>query len=144
MTRIIPPFLLVSYNFPTNLDKNIEFYALILVSLHGYNNIRKLQYEIIGEEIRALYQQLQTISSPLLSEVHFTYDINQEDHDKVWYDIDNLMVQRFPSLSIVTIEWMFFRQIAWVEYVSRSAKCFPKLHQRGILRTILPPADYLL
>ena len=91
-----------------------------------------------------LYQQLQTISSPLLSEVHFTYDINKEDHDKVWYDIDNLMVQSFPSLSIVTIEWLGVGRIAWVKYVSMSAEYLPKLHQKGILRTILPEARYLL
>ena len=117
---------------------------MILVSLHGCNNIRKLQYEIIGEEILKLYQQLQTISSPLLSELHFTYDINQEDHDKVWYDIDNLMVQNFPSLSIVTIEWLGVGRIAWVEYVSKSAKSCPKLHEKGILRTVLPQGNHLL
>ena len=144
MKMIMPPFLLVSYNFPTNLDKNIEFYALILVSLHGYNNIRKLQYEIIGEEIWGLYQQLQTISSPLLSEVHFQYYIYQEEHLKLWYDIDNLMVQSFPSLSVVTIEWIEDESIAWVECVSRSVKFLPKLHQKGLLHTILPRLDRFL
>ena len=117
---------------------------MILASLHGCNNIRRLQYEIKGKEIVELYQQLQTISSSLLSEVHFTYDINQEDHDKVWYDIDKLMVQNFPSLSIVTIEWIDGERIAWVECVSRSVKFLPKLHQKGILHTILPQAHRLL
>ena len=117
---------------------------MILVSLHGYNNIRKLQYEIIGEEIWGLYQQLQTISSPLLSEVHFIYHIYQEEHLKLWYDIDDLMVQSFPSLSVVTIEWLKFATIAWKDCVSRSANYFPKLHQKGILRTILPQVECLL
>ena len=116
----------------------------MILALHGYNNIRKLRYEIFGKEILGLYQQLQTISSTFLSEVHFTYEIKEEEHLKLWYDIDNLMVQSFPSLSNVTIEWLGVGVIAWVEYVSMSAEFLPKLHQKGMLRTILPQPRYLL
>ena len=117
---------------------------MILASLHGCNNIRRLQYEIKGKEIVELYQQLQTISSPLLSEVHFIYHIDQEEHLKLWCDIDNLMVKNFLSLSIVTIEWLYPAGVAWEDCVSRSANYFPRLHQSGILCTVLPQGDYLL
>ena len=115
----------------------------MILALHGCNNIRKLQYETDGKDILEVHQQLQTISSTLLSEVHFTSGI-EEEHMKLWCDIDNLMARNFPSLSIVTIEWIEDESIAWVECVSRSVKFLPKLHQKGLLRTILPRLDRFL
>ena len=96
-------------------------------------------------ELSEIHQQLQTVSSSLISEVNFTfhYDEYSVDDDiyKTLNDIDHLIIQNFPALLIVTIKWIptLLERITWDDCVSHSAKALPKLHQKGILRPLLPP-----
>ena len=97
-------------------------------------------------ELSEIHQQLQTVSSSLITEVNFKYyDWGNYNGYRDWNDIDNLMIQNFPALVIVTITWIPppKKRITWVDCVSRSVKALPKLHQKGILRTLLPPPDNL-
>ena len=116
---------------------------LNLVSLDGLNNLRKLQYAIDGSQISKIYDQLRTVSSSLISEVDFKCRPMRENdgHYKHWNYIDHLMIQSFPALLIVTITWIpnLPGIITWNDCVSRSVKALPKLHQKGILRPLLPP-----
>ena len=84
----------------------------------------------------------------MISEVNFTshYDFNiYDDTYKTLNDIDHLMIQNFPALLIVTMTWIPFHglRITWDDCVSCSVKALPKLHQKGILRPILPPPESL-
>ena len=120
-----------------------------LVSLNGLNNLRKLQYDISPGSLFGIWQQLQTISSSLISEVNFTYTnlftVYQYHSDRHWGNIDTLMADKFSALSVVTIEWRVAtgRTVAWDHCVSQSIAALPKLHQKGILRPLLPPQDEL-
>ena len=120
-------------------------YNLHLVSLHGLNNLRKLHYGIYQSELSGIHQQLQTVSSSLISEVNFRFYSNEysvnDDTYKTLNDIDHLIIQNFPALLIVTITWTPYHRdtITWDDCVSRSVKALPKLHQKGILRPLLPP-----
>ena len=120
---------------------------LNLVSLHGLNNLRKLQYDIDISQLSEIHQQLQTVSSSLISEVNFTYDdsVGPDHGYKDWNEIDNLVMKNFPALLRVTIEWIPFKrnQITWDDCVSHSVAALPKLHQKGILHPLLPPPFYL-
>ena len=121
---------------------------LNLVSLHGLNNLRKLQYDIDISQLSEIHQQLQTVSSSLISEVNFTlyseFHINDATY-KTLDDIEHLMIHSLPALLVVTLTWFppYGQQITWDDCVSRSVKALPKLHQKGILRTLLPPPDKL-
>ena len=119
---------------------------LDLFSLHGLNNLRKLQYDIDGSQLSEIHRQLQTVSSSLISEVNFTHylRVNDDEHRK-WNDIDHFMIQNFPALFIVTMTWilLFGEKITWDDCVSRSVRALPKLHQKGILRPLFPPPYYL-
>ena len=90
-----------------------------------------------------VHQQLRTVSSPLISEVNFTYDHgdNRDDDYGCWGDIDTLMTQKFSALTIVTIEWRIqtWGTVAWDHSISQSVAALPKLHQKGILHPLLPP-----
>ena len=121
-----------------------------LVSLNGLNNLRKLQYDISPGSLFGIWQQLQTISSSLISEVNFTYAhlTEREDSYRYWGDIDTLMADRFSALSVVTIEWtvlpgMTQEKVTWDHCISQSIAALPKLHQKGILRPLMPPQAYL-
>ena len=120
---------------------------LNLVSLHGLNNLRKLQYDEDISRLSGIHQQLRTISSSLISEVNFKYyDSDRGDHGyRYWNDIDNLMIQNFPALVIVTMTWIppYVPKITWDDCVSHSVRALPKLHQKGILRPLLPPPENL-
>ena len=120
-----------------------ESRSLTFVSLHGCNNIRKLQYRFSSNELAKLHKHLQTVSSSLISEVHFTYEERRPEPRKSWTDIENLMIHKFPSLSYVTIEWNSFREMTPAYYFSRCNDALPKLCQKGILRPILPPQGWL-
>ena len=115
------------------------------VPLHGLNNLRKLQYNIDANQLSQIYQQLQTVSSSLISEINFTYHHgdNGDNNYGSWGNIDTLMAERFSALSIVTIEWRvgFGRTVTWEHCVSQSIAALPKLHQKEILRSLLPPQD---
>ena len=117
------------------------------VSLHGLNNLKRLQFNIDTNQLSQIYQQLQTVSSPLISEVNFTYHHgeNGDNNYGCWGDIDTWMDVNFSALSIVTIEWRVAtgRTVAWDHCVSQSIAALPKLHQKGILRPLLPPQDEL-
>ena len=120
-----------------------------LVSLNGLNNLRKLEYDIHTELLSGVWQQLQTISSSLISEVNFTYTHNAGEGDsyRYWGNIDTLMTNKFSALSVVTIEWrvdtMFEDKVTWDHCISQSIAALPKLHQKGILRPLMPPPHYL-
>ena len=118
-----------------------------LASLHGLNNLKRLQYHINASQLFRTHQQLQTVSSTLISEVNFTYHHgdNKDNDYGCWDDIDTLMTERFSALSIVTIEWRvgFGRTVTWDHCISQSIAALPKLHQKGILRPLLPPQDEL-
>ena len=123
-------------------------YNVNLVSLNGFNNLRKLQYDIDTRFLSGVWQQLQTISSSLISEVNFTYTHNAgDDSYRYWGDIDTLMTNKFSALSVVTIEWRvdptFEEKATWDHCVSHCIAALPKLHQKGILRPLLPPPYYL-
>ena len=111
------------------------------------NNLRKLQYGIEGSQLSEIYQQLQTVSSSLISEVNFTYlhGDNKDNDYGCWGDIDTWMDDNFSALSIVTIEWRVAigRTVAWDHCVSQSIAALPKLHHKGIMRPLLPPQDEL-
>lgn len=132
----------VSHKLSCNLSKRAEYYDVNIVSLYGLNNLRKLQYHIQGGKLFQLHQQLQTISSSLISEVNFIYYPNddRDDNHEYWGDIDNLMIKKFPALRIVTMEldldvhW----RLPWARYNSKCIDALPKLHQKGILRAALP------
>ena len=111
-----------------------------IVSLYGFNNLRKLQYNIGVSQLSKLHQQLQTVSSSLISEVNFTFHCprNYGDDDG-WGDIDNLMIQNFPALSLATMIWIAETRVTWDHCVSRCVAALPRLHQKGILRPLLPP-----
>ena len=118
---------------------------LDVASLQGLNNLRKLQYNINAKKALSwLLQQLRTVSSALISEVNFTfdcqYDLNDDDYKNL-NDIDHLMIRNFPALLVVTLTWVphYSERITWDDCVSRSVKALPKLHQKGILRPLLPP-----
>ena len=117
------------------------------VSLHGLNDLRRLQYNINANQLSQIHQQLQTVSSSLISEVNFTYlhGDNKDNDYGCWGDIDTLMTERFLALSIVTIEWRvgFGRTVTWDHCVSQSIAALSKLHQKGILRPLPPPQDEL-
>ena len=112
-----------------------------LVSLNSLNNLRKLQYDIHTELLSGVWQQLQTISSSLISEVDFTYiHLGKKVYNyRYWGDIDTLMADKFPALSVVTIEWRFEERATWDFCISQSIAALPKLHQMGILRPLTPP-----
>ena len=118
-----------------------------LVSLHGLNNLRRLQYHINASQLFQIHQQLQTVSSTLISEVNFTYHHgeNGDNNYGCWGNIDTWMDDNFSALSIVTIEWRVAigRTVSWDHCVSQSIAALPKLHQKGILRPLLPPQDEL-
>ena len=119
---------------------------LDLFSLHGLNNLRKLQYDIDGSQLSGTHWQLRNVVFPLVSEVNFTY--HQAVNDGVsreWNDIDHLMIQNFPALLMVTMTWSprYEAKITWDDCVSRSFSALPKLHQKGILRPLLPPPHSL-
>ena len=121
---------------------------LDLFSLHGLNNLRKLHYDIDQSQLSEIHQQLQTVSSSLISEVNFTlhhgYRIVADTY-KTLNDIDHLIIQNFPALLIVTITWIpnLPGRITWNDCVSHSIAALPKLHHKGILRPLLPPLRYL-
>ena len=122
-------------------------YNMNLASLHGLNNLRRLQYNMDANQLSQIYQQLQTVSSSLISEVNFTYhhgDSKDDDYG-CWGDIDTLMTHKLSALSIVTIEWRVEsgRTVTWDHCISQSIAAVPKLHQKGILRPLLPPQDEL-
>ena len=120
------------------------------------NNLRKLQYNIYRSQLSEIHWQLQTISSSFISEVNFKYHhgggygSSNEDTIGRWNDLDDLMVQKFHTLSIVTITWIvegiengFRKRVTWDHCVSQCIAALPKLHQKGILRPLLPPPKYL-
>ena len=124
-----------------------------LASLHELNNLRKLQYDINLSEVSRLLQQLQTVSSSLISEVNFKYHHTSNDKDIIgrWNDLDDLMVQKFHTLAIVAITWIVedtendcAKRVTWDHCVSQCIAALPKLHQKGILFPLLPPPDYLM
>ena len=110
------------------------------------NNLRKLQYEIKMSQLSDIHRQLQTVSFALISEVNFTYSLmdNGGEH-REWDNIDHFMIQNFPALVIVTMTWipLYGMKITWDNCVSHSVKALPKLHQKGILRPLLPPPENL-
>ena len=116
-----------------------------LVSLNGLNNLRKLQYDIHPGLLSGVWQQLQTVSSSLISEVNFTYLqlTESEDSYRYWGNIDTLMADKFSALSVVTIEWRVDtipeEEVTWDHCISQSIAALPKLHQKGILRPLMPP-----
>ena len=95
-------------------------------------------------QLSKIHQQLQTVSSSLISEVNFKYYHRSNDKDTIgrWNDLDNLMGQKFHTLSIVTITWIEYG-VTWDHCVSQCIAALPKLHQKGILRPLLPPPKYL-
>ena len=116
------------------------------------NSLRKLQYNINVSQLSKIHQQLQTVSSSFISEVNFKYHCGSDDKDTFgrWNDLDDLMVQKFHTLSIVTITWIvqdaesgFSKGVTWDHCVSQCIAALPKLHQKGILRPLLPPPKYL-
>ena len=97
-------------------------------------------------ELSEIHQQLQTVSSSLITEVNFKYHDWSDDNDyRAWNDVDNLMIQNFPALVIVTMTWIPLcgEKITWDDYVSHSVRALPRLHQKGILRPLLPPPENL-
>ena len=119
---------------------------LDLASLHGLNNLRKLHYDFDRSKLSEIPKQLQTVSSSLISEVNFTYYLRGNDGEhREWNDIDHFMIQNFPALLIVTMTWFprYKAKITWDDCVSHSVRALPKLHQKGILRTLLPPPEML-
>ena len=113
-------------------------------SLHGLNNLRKLQYEIDETQLSETHWRLRTVSSSLISEVNFTIHYPPYgDYD--WNRIDHLMIQNFPALFIVTMTWFpcYKVKITWDHCISHSVSALPKLHQKGILRPLLPPPEKL-
>ena len=62
-----------------------------------------------------------------------------------WNDIDHFMIQNFPALVIVTMTWipLYRKEITWDDCVSHGVRALPKLHQKGILRPLLPPPESL-
>ena len=119
---------------------------LDLFSLHGLNNLKKLQYDIDGSQLSLTHRQLQTVSLSLISEVNFTYylRVNDVEH-REWNDIDHFMIQNFPALVVVTMTWIppYKEKITWDDCVSHNVRALPKLHQKGILHTLLPPPKSL-
>ena len=116
------------------------------------NSLRKLQYNINVSQLPEIHQQLQTVSSSFISEVNFKYHCGSDDKDTIgyWNDLDDLMVQKFHTLSIVTITWIvedtengFMKRVTWDHCVSQCIAALPKLHQKGILRPLLPPSHLL-
>ena len=105
-----------------------------------------MQYEIDETQLSETHWRLRTVSSSLISEVNFTYylKVNDGEH-REWGDIDHFMIQNFPALVIVTMTWFprYGMKITWDNCVSRSVKALPKLHQKGILRPLLPPPGKL-
>ena len=63
-----------------------------------------------------------------------------DDNYENWDDIDTLMTEKFPALSIVTVQWQPNRswKMTWADCISELIEALPKLHQKGILR-IIPP-----
>ena len=116
------------------------------------NNLRKLQYNINVSQLSEIHQQLQTVSSSLISEVNFKYHHGGNDKDTFgrWNDLDDLMVQKFHALSIVTITWNeeadygIMKRVTWDHCVSQCIAALPRLHQKGILRPLLPPPYSLM
>ena len=99
-------------------------------------------------QLSEIHQQLQTVSSSLISEVNFTfhYDVNvNTDIYKTLNDIDNLIIQNFPALLKVTMTWIPNPpgRTTWNDCVSNSVAALPKLHHKGILRPLLPPPEFL-
>ena len=119
---------------------------LDLFSLHGLNNLRKLQYDIDGSQLSETHWQLRTVSFSLISEVNFTYYLRVNDGEyKEWNDIDHFMIQNLPALVIVTMTWipLYGQKITWDDCISHSVRALPKLHQKGTLRPLLPPPNKL-
>ena len=122
---------------------------LVSLNVNGLNNLRKLQYDIDAGLLSGVRQQLQTISSSLISEVNFTYTHLDEGADSYgcWGDIDTLMADKFSTLSVVTIEWRVPQGVSrgktWNYCISKSIAALPKLHQKGILRPVILPHRYL-
>ena len=97
-------------------------------------------------ELSEIHQQLQTVSSSLITEVNFKYYDWGDNHDyRAWNDIDNLMIQNFPALVIVTMTWIppYGEKITWDNCVSHSVAALPNLHQKGILLPLLHPPKNL-
>ena len=110
------------------------------------NNLRKLQYDIDESQLSKTHWQLRTGSFSLISEVNFTYHQTFNDGQyREWNDIDHFMIQNFPALVIVTMTWIPLdgEKITWDDCVSHSVRALPKLHQKGILRPLLPPPKML-
>ena len=121
-------------------------YNLDSFSLHGLNNLRRLQYDIDGSQLSGTHRQLRTFSFSLISEVNFTYYLRGNDGvSREWNDIDHFMIQNFPALFIVTMTFipLYGQKITGNDCVSHSVRALPKLHQKGILRPLLPPPEYL-
>ena len=102
-------------------------------------------------QLSEIHRQLQTVSSSLISEVNFKYHHESDDEDTVgrWNDLDDLMVQKFHTLSIVTLTWNeeedgYRKKVTWDHCVSQCIAALPKLHQKGILHPLLPPPCYLM
>ena len=110
------------------------------------NNLRKLQYDIDETQLSKTHWQLQTVSLSLISEVNFTYyQIGRNAKYSEWDDIDHLMIQNFPALVIVTMTCipLYGKKFTWNDCVSHSVRALPRLHQKGILRPLLPPPEKL-
>ena len=119
---------------------------LELFSLHGLSNLRKLQYDIYGSQLPKTHRQLRTVSCSLILEVNFTYYYTFNDGEyREWNDIDHFMIQNFPALVVVTMTWipLYGEKITWDNCVYHSVRALPKLHQKGILRSLLPPPENL-
>ena len=122
---------------------------LDLFSLHGLKSLRKLQYDIERPQLSEIHRHLRTVSFSLISEVNFTCHQSPNNGEyREWNDIDHFMIQNFPALVIVTMTWIpshmpYEIKFTWGDCVSRSVAALPKLHQKGILRTLLPPPEHL-
>ena len=142
----------VTHKPPHNVSQNAEYYNFNIASLYGLNNLRKLQYNSNVSQLSEIHRQLQTVSSSLISEVNFKYHHASHDKDTIgrWNVLDDFMVQKFHTLSIVTITWIVedienysTKRVTWDHCVSQCIAALPKLHQKGILRPLLPPPDRL-
>ena len=139
-----------SHKLHWHLLKYSRSYNVDLVSLNGLNNLRKLKYDIHKASLSRVWQQLQTISFSFISEVNFIYTHLEtgDDSYRYWGNIDTLMADKFSALSVVTIEWRVStgiseERVTWNHCLSQSIAALPKLHQKGILRPVIPPQAYL-
>ena len=150
-----------SFSYTFHPEENLcpsEYYALcnsinspkshanLIVSLYGCNNLKTLRFTLLGLQIPLLHQLIQTVSSRKILEIHIVYEMARRllKSDSQWGEIDNLIVQNFPMLSTLSIEWKFVKRVSWADLVSESAQALPQIHQKGILRTVLPEPKFLL